>query len=233
MTIAVQFIKSLAVFCREYDWNRHRWKNLDKTKIVWPFRVMVHPFAGFDEMKYSGRGSLALANIIMLLLFLEQILSFSSTGFIFNKNRSEDFNIFLEFLKADGILLLWWISNWMVCTLLDGEGKLKEIWNATWYSMMPKVMFGLPILLLSRIFVVEEAPFIAIAGNVALGWSILLLLISVMVTHQYTFRQTILASLLTLFCMTVLVFIIILFFSFFQQMLMFLETLYKEFLSRI
>lgn len=228
-----KFIRSVKVYCKETDWSKYRWDRIDKTKFVWPFRMMLHPIEGLEEIKYEGKGSLAISNLLLLLLFVVSIVTYSQTGFIFNTNDAGNFNIFLTFLKSDALVILWCISNWLICTLLDGEGTFREIWIASWYAMTPQILFSILGVLASNFMVRQESAFLSVLYLFGVVWSVILLLSGILVVHQYTFRKTLLSTLISLFIMAMIVFIMILFLSLFQQLVMFLQTVAQELLSRV
>ena len=55
-------IRNVYISFINFDPSRYRYRNLDKSKLRWPFRMMRHPLSALYEIKYEGRGSLALAN---------------------------------------------------------------------------------------------------------------------------------------------------------------------------
>lgn len=208
-------------------------KNWDYRKLAYPFSYMFHPFnAGYD-IKYEKKGSLGLANIIALLFFLTTMFSKAATGFIFNRAMPESLNMWLVFGQTVGLLVLWTISNWSLCTLMDGEGRLKEIWISTCYSMLPSVIFTALLVPLSNILVLEEAAFLTIAELIVNGWCFVLVFLSVMIVQQYTFKKTVLSMIFTAAGVAAIIFLLILAMSLFQQLSTFLRTVFKEISFRL
>ena len=71
---SVKFIRALHRRWREADWDEWRWSRLDKTKWKVPFRLLIHPVEEFTALKYEGRGSVGIATLIALLLFLVTVV---------------------------------------------------------------------------------------------------------------------------------------------------------------
>ena len=63
------------------------------------------------------------------------------TGFIFNAGtRLEDLNVLYLLAQSVGLFFLFCVINWALCTLFDGKGRLKGIWIAVTYALMPMVL---------------------------------------------------------------------------------------------
>ena len=204
----------------------------ERKKLIYPFRIVRHPFDSFSDVKYEGMGSLAIANTLLLLFFFSNILRYFCTGYIFNTNSPKDFNILLELLYSIFLIVLWCISNWAVCTLMDGEGKFKEIWTAVCYALLPRILGQLAVVVLSNILALNEQMFLTLIDTVSIGLMGVLILFGMLVVHQYTLLKTVLSSLLTIFGIVAILFIGVLFFSVVQQMIGFVETIYMEILNR-
>ena len=116
---------------------------------------------------------------------------------------------------------------------MSGEGKLGEIWITTCYAMLPTILLTLPTVGLTNVFVAEEAAIIALLETLMAGWSIFLLVFATLVVQQYTLKKTLLMMLLTVIGIVCIVFLIILFFSLFQQLYIFLDTVFREVLTRM
>lgn len=231
--IAVKWWNSLVVYLKNRDWSRLLFRNMDHTKIRWPFRALLHPFEAASDIKYEKKGSLFIANVFMLLLFILQALEYTATGYLFNFNRLEDFNLLLTFFQSVLLIVLWCVSNWLMCSITGGEGKFIEIWIITWYATLPRLLLSPIAILLSRVLVLEESMFLTVINAIGMGWFLLLVFFGMIVVHQYSASKALLTVLLTLFCMAMICFIGVLFFSFFQQMLLFLQSVFKELSGRL
>ncbi len=207
-------------------------KKWDWQKIIWPFRVLTHPVQAFTEIKYEKRGSVLLSVIVLFLWTFSAVFSFLETGFQFNQNRVEDLEFFNLFMSTSAIIVLWSISNWAICTLMDGEGWFKEIWICSCYSVMPQVMTIVPLAIISKVTTIEEGAFIGIVETIAFGWMVLLLFIANTTVHQYTFGKSIFSMVLTVFGVLVLLLLMILMFSLFLEIYNFGTTIYQELVFR-
>lgn len=216
----------------ETDWNEIRHRKRDATKILVPFRLMIHPLATSSEIKWEGRGSLGIANLLAFLYLLCGVLRSITYGFVFNRNQAENFNLWPVFVTTVGILFLWLVSSWALSSLLDGEGKLSEIWISSCYSMMPTILLTVPTIILTNVAVEEELALITLLETVMSLWSIMLLILSTLVIQQYTLKKAIGTTILTVIGMASIVFLLIMFFSLFQQLYIFLDTVIRELLMR-
>ncbi len=204
----------------------------NRKKLIYPLRIIRRPFDSFSDMKYEGMGSLTIANVLLLLFFFSNILRYFCTGYIFNTNSPKDFNILLELLYSVFLIVLWCISNWAVCTLMDGEGKFEEIWTAVCYALLPRIVGQLIVVALSNVLALNEQMFLTLIDTVSIGLMSVLIWFGMMVVHQYTLLKTVLSSLLTVFGIMAILFIGVLFFSVVQQMIGFAETIYMEILNK-
>lgn len=203
-------------------------KKWDIHKIIYPFRIIFHPITALHEIKYENKGSVLIANIILTLFFIETFISRTSTGFIFNMNKPTDINLWIIFLQTVVIVVLWVLTNWALCTLMDGEGTIREIWIASNYALMPQVLLTIPVVLISHVLTYEETAFLNIFNTVMVAWTVLLILLSVMIIQQYTLGKTILSMFMSAVGIIAIMFLGVLLVSLFQQVYIFILTIYKE-----
>ncbi len=232
MNNLIKFFRGVRIQAAHMDRQQLRWDHLDKTKILVPFRLFFHPVDTFSDVKFEGRGSLALANLLAFLYFLEQMISFTMTGYLFNPNDAAQFNLLVIAAQTVVVLLLWSVCNWSSCTLLEGEGTFRQIWIATCYALMPLVL-GQPILLLlSQVMSLTEEMFLSAATAVLQGWSLLLLFLGMMVVHQFTVARTVGSVIITVVLIAAVAFLALLSFSIFQQLTAFIGTIAAELAGR-
>jgi len=190
--------------------------------------VAFHPFDGFWDLKYEERGRLRIALAILLGVTLTMILKRQFSGYVVNFNHPLSLNSINELKYIVFPFLLWCVANWSLTTLMDGEGKFREIVVATGYAMLPLILVYVPNLLLSNVITLREASFYYLLESVAYLWFLWLLFVGTMTVHQYTVMKTIATMLLTLVVMGVMIFLGLLFFSLIQQFVSFAYTVYQE-----
>ena len=93
MTNLRKLTKGIFIKFRQIKWKEYSWGNLDKTKLLVPFRLFTHPIDTFNDIKHEGRGSLGLANIILALFFVEGILDYIFVGYLFSNNDVQQFSL--------------------------------------------------------------------------------------------------------------------------------------------
>lgn len=190
--------------------------------------IMKHPMEGFNELKYRKNGSYSVAWLLVLAWFVLSILEYSLTGFSFNTNKIEQINIGILFISSVCIFLFWVLSNWCFSTLLSGEGKMKEIFMYSAYSLFPYLCSIAICIVLSNVLTLDESVFITWIELFGLLWSAVLLFCGMMTLHNYSASRTFFSIIITIVGMVIIVFLIVLAFSLVQQMIAFVMTIIRE-----
>ena len=207
-------------------------KNWDWKKIIWPFRVLTHPVQAFNEIKYEKRGSIFLSVVILFLWFLSNTFQFLEQGFIFNRNRVQDLKALDQFMSSAMIIILWCIANWAICTLLNGEGWFREIWICNCYAVMPQIITIVPMTLISKVLVSDEAAFVSIITSVVFFWMVLLMFLANTIVHQYSGWMSFASMVLTVLGVLILLLLGVLVFSLFLEIWNFGKNIYDEMILR-
>lgn len=197
------------------------------------FHILFHPFDGFWSAKHEKKGNVKAATTILAIVIIYYIMSRQLTGFIFNTNTSGNLNIFSEAVGIFAPFIMWCIANWSITTLLDGEGSFKDIYITSAYALVPIVLIGIPMILVSRIIVFEESKLYSALGMISIAWSIFLMFTGLITIHQYTVKKTILTIIIAIIGMVAMLFLFLLFFALMQQMLNFLYIAYIELTQRL
>lgn len=192
------------------------------------FHVITHPFDGFWDLKREHRGTLSAALTFAVLTVLMLVMQKQGTAFLFNMNRLEEVDMMVDIVTVGLLFILWCVSNWCLTSLMDGEGKMRDIAIFTGYSLLPLLLIQFPLILVSHVITAEEGTFYYVFSVFSYLWTIALLVLGTMITHQYSMKKTLATTLLTLLGMAIILFIGLLFFSVIQQFLTFIVTAYKE-----
>lgn len=197
------------------------------------FYCMTHPLDGYWDLTHEKRGSLAVANTILILTLVARITSLQFTSFIFNRVYWPEINIFLYLGSVVFPLALWVVGNWALTTLFDGKARLPQIYMATCYAMLPYPLFQFPLIIFSNMVTVNEAEFYSLINTIVLVFCAAYIVIAMMQIHEYTMSKTILFTLFSIFAMLVIVFILLLFFSMISQGIAYFVSIVREILFRI
>ena len=199
-----------------------------RKKHKYPVYCLTHPLTGYDDLKSEKSGSFWLANLILLGLFIVSVLSHQLTGFPFNENRVEELNLWVILCSTIGVFVAFVVCNWAVTTIMDGEGKFVEIWVFCAYALLPLVLVGGALIVLSNVLTVDEAAFYYAIQWIGYGWTAVCLLIAIREAHQYTLLKTIVTLAITFAGLVIVVVIVAIVYSVFSQLIGFISTIWSE-----
>jgi hypothetical protein len=209
------------------DW----WRHLGKT-LKYSLYVAVHPLDGFWDLTHEKRGSLAAANVIVAAAVIVEVLRITLTSFQFVTVNMEYFNAVIVAMRILLPIGLWVVANWSFTTLMDGKGRMIDIYMAVAYALAPFVIINAVMILLSQFITFEEGALYWVLAGFSGIWTGILILAGMMMIHDYSILKTLLSSLLTIVGMGIIVFIFVVFFSLVSDAVAYFVSLYKEILFR-
>ena len=161
--------------------------------------MLKHPIDAIYYLKIGKRGSLLSAGIMIIVTFIIYMADILGRGFIFNQNSLSTLSPMLLSAIFFIILGLFIGGNYMVSTINDGEGTIKNIFVSVAYSMVPYMIMAPIAIVLSYVLTQNEAFLITLVWYIGILWSAALVILSILNVHNYTFKQTVKNVLLTLF----------------------------------
>ncbi|MBO4734589.1 MAG: YIP1 family protein [Clostridia bacterium] len=201
-------------------------------KKGFPLYCLFHPADGFSQIKIRKVLSPVWLIGILTVWIYVSILRYFSVGFIHNQNRASEFNILVELAKTVGILVVFMISNWAICTLMEGKGKLKEILYTVVYSMIPYILALIITLPLTMFLTADEAIIISMVNTIGVIWSIMVAFVGLLTIHEYSVGKAVFSLLLTIVGMALTTLLIIMFFTLIAQTVSFVQSLIQEYSFR-
>lgn len=194
---------------------------------------ITHPFDGFWDLTHEKRGSYAAANTILILTLLARVMRLRYTSFVILNVYWEGINIFLYIASVLFPLLLWVVGNWACTTLFDGKGRLGQVYMATCYALTPYPLMQFPLMIFSNFVTTDEIEFYGVLSGISLVWALLLIVAAMAQIHEYPMGKNILFTVISLFAMLVIIFILMLFFSMISQGVAYFISLGREILYRL
>lgn len=201
--------------------------------LRYSLHVIFHPFDGFWDLKHENRGTLAAANVLVLLVILTFVFTRQYTAFTFNSLNVSAINLFEDASSLLVPFLLWVGINWAFTTLMEGKGTLRDIYTMSTYAFVPFILLNVPATLLSHVLAAPEAGILAIIRVMAVVWSVTLLILGTMVIHDYTGLKTVVTTVLVVCGIAASLFVGLLFASMIDHIIRFVFTICAEIDYRI
>lgn len=206
---------------------------MDLTKGQWVKHVVTHPFEGFEDLRWKKGGSMKISWVIVFLLFFSVLAYNRMYGFQYYVSYDKIFNLVPYIFQSIILFLTWVVANWSMCTLFDGEGTMKNIFINTAYSLVPYIAGSLLCTFLSHFLIQDEYIFIQTISIITECWTIILLISGQKAVHQFSFGKTLALIALTIVAMVAILFLLVLVLTLFQQIAIFIMSIYTELSYRI
>ncbi|MBH0156746.1 YIP1 family protein [Fictibacillus sp. 5RED26] len=201
-------------------------------ELLFLFKFFRHPIDSFYYLKKKQYASILSATILYIILIVEYIYSRFYTGFIY-KTVSSDANLVGELLLLLVPLALFIVVNYLVSTINDGEGRFKDIYIGTIYSLAPFLVFSPILTLLSNVLTYNEAFVYVFSIRIIYAWCLIILFIMLKEIHNYTFSDTIRNIFVTLFGMVIMLLVVFIVFVLIDQVYDFVYSIIKEAVLRV
>lgn len=191
-------------------------------------QVVAHPYEFYHDIQGKQRIAWFQGILIMLLTFAAKMIAVLITGYAFQTREPHEISVFHEFIWLIVPWLTWCVSNWGVSTILDGEGKFKEIFVGSAFALAPYMLFIIPVTLLTLVLSLDEASTVNLLQKIVVVWVAWLFLLKVKILHDFEIRKVIFITLVSLIGIGIIWFVGILLFGISNQFVSFIVDLLKE-----
>lgn len=202
-------------------------------KERYALRVLLHPIDSFWEMKFENKGRLLPAIGLMVLFFLVTLFDRQVRAFPFNEAYNTPLDLMYQLQVVLIPVVLFCLGNWTITTLMDGKGKLRDIFMVMAYAFVPVILIRVPTAILSNMLTLEESAYLMIIDYAAIAWAGIILFVGIMTVHQYSFMKTVATLVLTVCSALIIVFVCLLLFSLLQELIGFVYSVYREMTLRM
>ena len=201
--------------------------------VKYPAYIMTHPVKGYNEFKNEKKGKMWVAIFLLAMFVLEQIVAYKFTGPAFAIYDQTKFSTINTLIYTVLPVVLIAVSNWTVTTLMNGKGKMKEIFMMICYSLQPFIILSFLKVLLSNFVTADEAQFLTLITIVSIVILCYMVFMGMVVIHEYGLAKTFISIILTALALCIILFIALLIFDLSQQVYGFAYTIYKEIATRM
>ena len=197
-------------------------------QIRYMFYFMRHPLEACYGVKHYGAVSVASSNVLLFIMIVFFIINKYFCGFLMKTVREGSFDIVSDIGMILIALLLVVGCNYLMCTINDGEGKLKEIYCSLIYSFAPFIVFMPFIFLLSHVLTNNEEFLISFGRLFMFSWIGVLVFISIKEINDYTVKETIKIIFLTLFTILIVCLLAFIIYVLWAQVIDFVQQIPRE-----
>lgn len=190
--------------------------------------VLFHPVTAFTYIqKERDNFKWYPVAILLTLAVVVKLFALQFTHYPLSE-MSQHTNLLFECAKLFVPLISWAIASYLMTTIMDGETLFRESMLAASYALVPYILMMVPLTLLSRIMDFSQQGLFVALEAIALGWVILLIIISLKVMNHFTGEKTMAIILLSLFTVAILWVAVALLYTICSQFLDFLMEVFIE-----
>ena len=193
--------------------------------------LIFHPSDAFDEIKLKNDRLSPLPGLVLLfLLFVVRYLYVLTVHAPLADIKISDTNVIMEIGRIFLPVLTLSLSIYAVQSILYGETTLSMIFTTVTYSLIPYLILTPAMILVSQILSSQEAGYYAAINNAMWLWIILLIISSIMYMNNFSFKKTVMVSLLSIAGVAFIWGVAIMIIAMTIQLAGFFNELYREYI---
>ena len=201
--------------------------------------MLFHPIVVSEYIKRQrGNEAFRKTSRILLLILLAlalgvNIFSIYFTHYPLASVSVRKANLLLEVGRLFVPVLTWVLASYAMTTILDGATLIGEAMLYNTLTLVPYVLFTVPVVLLSRLMDGGQSAVYTVMTGGLLVWVVALMVIGLKEMNEYSIPKTLLVLLLTVFTMAVIWATIVLLFTIASQFVTMLREVYYEIIYRM
>ena len=213
-------------------WTKHGKFTL-REELCYGWYVIFHPFDGFYELKRDRRGTMKGAMVIFIAAIAEQLFRGIATGYIVTGSEWARVSVVDAFMSVGFLVVLWTVANWCFTTLMDGKGRMKDIFIASCYALIPMTILGFPCTIVTNFCTASELQFVNFFYSLGNIWTFALIFLGALIVNEYSLLKNVATTCLSLVGMAFMAFIGILGVNLFTSLVGFIRTIANEIIYRM
>lgn len=196
--------------------------------VVYVRKMLSHPLDGYYYLRRGERGSVGVASLLYVLAFVVYVLDLFGRGYIFSSMNFDSANPVSIVIMFCIPLILWLAGNYLIGTINEGEGSVKQIYVSTAYAFAPYIILAPLNIILSHCLTLNEGFVVNLGSVFIILWSACLFFLSVKEIHKYTFGETVKSIFLVFFFMIMVIVAFAIIYLLFSQIVSFVKEILEE-----
>jgi len=154
-------------------------------------------------------------------------------GFIYQYTKVEDMDMGAVVVGFFAILILFIVCNFLVTSITDGDGTLKQVYMIPAYGVMPAMISMLVTIGMSYVLTYNESFILTTIMAIGVCWSIATIFEGLATVHDYDFKHTVLSLIITVVFMLIAAIVVLVVIIMWEQLKDFLLTVGKEIIRNV
>jgi len=196
--------------------------------VVFMFEFIAHPIDSFYELKRGRKGSLMGATIVNAILVAVFLWFTYGKGYIFQTVRPQNIDIVPVVIGYVSIFVLFITCNYLVTSINNGTGSVKDIYKMVAYSMTPVIIGIVVTTLLSFVLTFNELFLLNFLFTGSIICMLVYLLLGVQETHGYRTRDAFGSLIMTVLFILIIVLVLLIIVMMSTQLYDFVIQIVKE-----
>ena len=202
-------------------------------EIGYAFKCAKHPIDRYYDIRVHKNGSMIAATIIYIVFFGVYMLYQTQKGFIYQYTKVEDMDMGAVVVGFFAILILFIVCNFLVTSITDGDGTLKQVYMIPAYGVMPAMISMLVTIGMSYVLTYNESFILTTIMAIGVCWSIATIFEGLATVHDYDFKHTVLSLIITVVFMLIAAIVVLVVIIMWEQLKDFLLTVGKEIIRNV
>ena len=212
--------------------SRRKEKGL-RDNLAYAFRYMRHPIDASYGIAREGRASWLSSGVLLAAFILEFLAYKYLCGFLQKTIQDGRYELFSDIGIILAAVLGLTLCHYLVCTINDGEGRVKQIFTYFCYSLTPYIVLTPAAFLLSHVLTLNEQFLLSFLRIITTGWMAVLIVIGIREVNNYTAKETAKVILLTVFTVLIMALIIFVLYILWAQVIEFISAIAGEVTYRV
>ncbi len=173
-------------------------------EMLYVFTYLKNPADASYFIKRKNRVKALSATLLLLVFFGFYLYYIYNLNFLFNDRQLDRINLVEELIKIFLPIFLFVFCNFLIGTIREGEGRLKDVYITTIFSLAPYFL-SLPVIaIISNGLTYNESFIIELLTTLSVMVTVLYFFFMVKETHFYTIKETFQSIFISAFTMAMM-----------------------------